>query len=234
MQRTISWIKYLFGGIGIFMLVIAVMMTIATRSFVKRAVRVPGVITELIPVSSDDGGQTWKPSVRFRGLDGVDYAYTESFSQNPAPYAVGETVQVLYLRDDPDDARIDSFSSLWAAQVILGVLGTVFTAVGGGIILAQRMARRRKAWMEAYGTAVQTEFQRVELNESLEVNGRHPWRIVSQWLNPATGKLHVFNSENLWFDPTKFVAGKHVTVLYDPADPRRYHMDVSFLPQLAE
>ena len=67
------------------------------------------------------------------------------------------------------------------------------------------------------------------------VNGQHPWRILAQWQNPATGKLHLFHSENLWFDPSRFVATqKQVRVLIDPQQPNRYSMDLSFLPELAD
>jgi hypothetical protein len=65
------------------------------------------------------------------------------------------------------------------------------------------------------------------------LNGRSPWRIVAQWQNPESGQLHVFNSENLWFDPTRYVTTKQLKVLLDPKDATRYHIDVSFLPQLA-
>lgn len=51
--------------------------------------------------------------------------------------------------------------------------------------------------------------------------------------NPESGHLHVFNSENLWFDPTQHVTTKQLRVLLDPNDATRYHIDVSFLPQLA-
>ena len=86
----------------------------------------------------------------------------------------------------------------------------------------------------AYGNAIQTDFQGVERNTSLEVNGKNPWRVTSQWLDPASNKLRVFHSENLWFDPTQFVKAKTVTVLLDPKNPKRYYMDVSFLPELDE
>jgi hypothetical protein len=83
----------------------------------------------------------------------------------------------------------------------------------------------------AHGNAIQTDLQGIAQNTSLEINGQYPWRITSQYLDPATRKLRVFHSENLWFDPTRFVTAKQVTVMLDPKDPRRYHMDVSFLPE---
>jgi hypothetical protein len=51
-------------------------------------------------------------------------------------------------------------------------------------------------------------------------------------MDPTSNKVRVFHSENLYFDPTQYVNRKQVTVLLDPENPKRYHMDVSFLPQL--
>ncbi len=74
----------------------------------------------------------------------------------------------------------------------------------------------------------------VERDLSVEMNGSNPWRIVSQWQNPASGNVRVFHSEHLWFDPGEYVKAGKITVLLDPRDERRYHMDVSFLPKLEE
>ena len=74
--------------------------------------------------------------------------------------------------------------------------------------------------------------QGVDRNTSVEINGKNPWRITSQWLDPNSNTMRIFHSENLWFDPTRFVKRKQVTVLLDPNNPKRYHMDTSFLPEV--
>ena len=56
------------------------------------------------------------------------------------------------------------------------------------------------------------------------MNGRSPWRIVSRWLDPARNELHLFESENLWFDPAPFITWKRIRV---SIDSKRYSMDVS-------
>jgi hypothetical protein len=170
--------------------------------------------------------------VRFVAPSGAEIEFQTSYSQSPAPYDVGERVEVLFRPDHPHDARISGFGSLWALPTIFGGMGLVFAGIGGGILLSGVLGKRKKNYLMAYGNAIETDFQGVELNGSLEVNGRNPWRIVSQWLDPASNKLRVFHSENLWFDPTKFVTRKQVTVLLDPRNPKRYHMDISFLPEL--
>jgi hypothetical protein len=168
--------------------------------------------------------------VRFTTPGGREITYTESFSGNPAPYDVGDPVEVLYSEDNPGKGRVKGFMSLWMGPVILTAIGVPFVAFGGGFLLAQRSGKRKKDYLMAYGTAIETDVQGVERNTSLEVNGKNPWRITSQYLDPATNKVRVFHSENLWFDPANFVKSKQVTVLLDPKNPRSYHMDISFLP----
>ncbi|MFL6647263.1 MAG: hypothetical protein ACJ8KO_04815, partial [Sulfurifustaceae bacterium] len=79
--------------------------------------------------------------------------------------------------------------------------GALPVLAGGGILYARRRAARRIQELRRHGTPVQTDFQNVEQNMRVKVNGRSPWRIVSQWKNPNTGELHLFESENLWFRP---------------------------------
>jgi hypothetical protein len=234
-MKKIGWVTYLFAGIGLAMLVGAAALALSTRKFIATAAHAPGTVVELREVrDKDDGSVTYKPVVTFTPPQGTPVTFESSFSSRPPAYSVGENVDVLFAPDDPSKARINGFGSLWFGPLILSILGAIFTAVGGGIILFRRLSERRKQWLMAYGNAIQTDFQSIERNTSLKVNGRSPWRIISQWQNPESARLHVFRSENLWFDPTQFVKVKQVTVLLDPKNPQRYHMDVSFLPQLAD
>jgi hypothetical protein len=223
---------YVFLGIGILMLILALVLWSKTRGFIARAASTQGTVTELVEVRDDDDGSlTFKPVVKFVAASGEEISFTSSYSSRPAPYDVGETVEVIYL---PGDARIKGFGSLWFGPLILGVLGTVFAAIGSSILFIGRADARKAKYLMAYGDAIQTDLQGVTHNTSLTVNGRHPWRITSQWLDPVSNKVRVFNSANLWFDPTRFVTARQVTVLLDPKDPKRYHMDVSFLPEREE
>ncbi|HET9472466.1 MAG TPA: DUF3592 domain-containing protein [Steroidobacteraceae bacterium] len=234
-MKKLRVLIHIFLGIGGLMLLGALLLWNNTRRFIANADTAQGQVIELIEVrDQDDGSISYKPVVTYEAANGRSITFTASFSSKPAPYDVGESVEVLYAPHDPHDARIKGFSSLWLGPTILGGLGMVFAGVGGGMLLARRGGKRKKRYLMAYGNAIQTELQGVDRNTSLEVNGKNPWRITSQWLDPASNKLRVFHSENLWFDPTQFVKAKTLTVLLDPKDPKRYHMDVSFLPELDE
>ena len=72
----------------------------------------------------------------------------------------------------------------------------------------------------------------MEQNASLTVNGMHPYRILCQWLDPATNQMHVFHSANIWYNPSKFVPDKTIEVLIDRDNPRRYSVETPFLPKV--
>lgn len=223
---------YISLAIGALMLFIALVLWNKTRIFVARATTAQGVVTELIVVRDKDGGSdTYKPAVKFTTPDGQEVNFTSSFSSRPPAYDVGESVPVLYLPGKPQEARLKGFGSLWLGPTILAGLGAVFALIGGSILYAGRMGAKKRDYLMAYGNSIQTDVQGVDRNTSLKVNGRSPWRITSQWLDPAKNKLRIFHSENIWFDPAKFITSKQVTVLLDPKDPKRYYMDTSFLPE---
>lgn len=228
-----GFLSVLFGVIGLGLLAGAIALALNTRSFISTAKRAQGSVIELIEKRDSDGSVTYKPVVAFTADSGASVNFTSSFSSNPPAYDVGEGVEVLYAPDNPNKARIRGFGSLWLGPTILGGIGAVFASIGFGILIASRLNKKKQDWLMAYGTEIQAEFQSVERNTSLKVNGRSPWRIVAQWQNPETGQLHVFNSENVWFDPTKHVTTKQLKVLLDPKNSKRYHVDISFLPQLA-
>ncbi|GAA3913197.1 hypothetical protein [Luteimonas lutimaris] len=113
------------------------------------------------------------------------------------------------------------------------LLGLAFALVGGGILGYGIAAKRRRAWLLANGRPVPAIFDHVEVNTTVAVNDKHPFRIVGHWHDHTRNELHVFRSANLWVDPSPFVTdGQSLRVLVDPGKPSRYHMDISFLPKV--
>ncbi len=200
-----------------------------TRAFIDRTEEAPGTV-----VAVQLSGDYYHPVVQFNTAAGQSRIFRSSVGSRPSTYDVGESVTVVYDPSRPTEARIRSFLSLWGGPAGLGGLGTVFFLVGGGILLGRRLSAARGERLQRYGTPVVTEYQGVERNTCLSINGQHPWRIVTQWQDPRTGTLHLFHSQNLWFDPTRHINKKQITVYVDRKAPKHHHMDVSFLPKLAE
>jgi hypothetical protein len=164
--------------------------------------------------------------------NGEEVEFVDSLSSYPPSYTIKETVQVLYLPNQPHKAGIKG-AGQYTGVLVLSLLGGVFFLVGAGISLVLWRKNRLNSWLQRHGRRVQAKIVNVGLDQSLMVNGRHPFQISAQWQNPSTTKLHVFESPNIWFDPSPYIKQETVSVLIDPHDPSRYLVDISFLPQLA-
>ena len=231
-MKTIAIIKYAFAAIGLALLAGGLLWWQSTRSFLAQASMAEGTVVALRLSRSSDSS-AYYPVVRYATADGRTIEFVSSAGSNPPSYSEGEKVQVLFQPANPRHAKINGFFSLWGGPLIFGGLGAVFLAIGGGIIAATTLSARRGEYLRTHGMPVQASFRGVELNESLTVNGSHPWRIVTQWQDPATSQVHVFRSANLWFDPSEYIRADKLTVFIDPVNPKKHWVDVSFLPKPA-
>ena len=63
------------------------------------------------------------PMVDFTSADGKRREFQDSTGSNPPSYDVGDRVEVLYRADDPGNARINGFLSLWLLPLIFSGVG---------------------------------------------------------------------------------------------------------------
>lgn len=232
-MKAITIVKYVFGLIGAALLAGAFFMYRSTSDFLAEAIKTEGTVVDLA-LSRSSNSTTYSPIVQFTSRDGQAIEFISSFSSNPPSYRKGEKVEVLYLPVNPQDAKISGFFSLWGGVSIVGGLGAVFFAIGTGIMLAGRLKERKNDYLLKHGAPIETQFQSVSVNTAFSDNGRNPFVILTQWQNPATSEIHVFRSDNIWFDPSNYVAGKKITVYIEQGNPKNYHVDLSFLPRFAE
>ncbi|MFI5660798.1 DUF3592 domain-containing protein [Streptomyces sp. NPDC051684] len=70
--------------------------------------------------------------------DGTPHTFRSSTGSNPPAYEQGERDEVLYRADDPEDARINGFLSLWLLPLIFGGIGLIVAAVAAVIAMVGR------------------------------------------------------------------------------------------------
>lgn len=203
-----------------------------TRHFVDTAISAQGVVTANVRSQSTAGRTTFHPRVRFRTADGQEISFISSIGTRPPVYRVNDPVRVLYDPQDPYHASIQSLMNLWILPIILCGLGIFFGSAGVVAAVLQIVGARRKAWLQQNGRRILAQFTRVELNKSVRVNGLHPYIMVCQWLDPASNRMQVFKSANIWFDPSSYISAKTLEVLVDPDNSHRYLVDTSFLPKV--
>ena len=109
-------------GLGIALLVIALLLGMRTSSFVKRATAVPGVVEAL-----NAGGS--HPQIQFTTPEGARISYPQGgliFG-----YKTGQAVRVLFEPHDPaGTARIDAIGALWFDSIGLSFIGAIALLVG--------------------------------------------------------------------------------------------------------
>ena len=217
-------LSWLFLLIGIGCLAGAGYLYSNTSEFVANARRAPGTVVAL---------RSGAPEVKFRAHDGREIQFTSSVSSKPPAYSVGEKVEVLYRPERPEDAQVNAFMSLWLGVIILGALGSGFSLVGAAMVFGLGSRKAADPALKLSGMSIQTDFQGVERDTSYSEGGGHPFLVVTQWKNPATGEIHLFHSDPLWYDPTAHIKTSKITVYIERGNPEKYFMDISFLPKLA-
>ncbi|WP_013320872.1 DUF3592 domain-containing protein [Gloeothece verrucosa] len=233
-NKLFSIVGSVFGLLGLGMLFGSWLSFSGTQDFLKNSVSSVGTVIDLRVKSSydHDGGSIYYPRVSFQTEKAEKIDFESNFGTNPPAYKVGQQVPVLYHPDNPDQAQIKSFWSLWFVSILLLGMGGIFTVVGLSLLLSLKLQKQQSSLL-AKGQQLLTHFAGVQLNTAIAVNGNHPYQIISQWLNPVTNEVHVFYSEPIWFNPEEFIESQDILVYVDSSDFNNYYMDISFLPQMA-
>ncbi|WP_085901275.1 DUF3592 domain-containing protein [Kiloniella majae] len=238
-MKTIKILKYIFMSVGLITLSVMGIWSYTTHNFVDNAHSAQGTVIDLIQSRSSSSSSTsnsyvYRPEVIFQTATGEEVTFQSSTGSNPPAYNRGEKVSVLYNPENPQDAKIDGTLSLWLGPLILGVIGFIFSAFGIGLSVYFYKKEKLKNYLLRHGSHVTARIDSITENTSVRVNGRYPFQITAQWQDPVSGTLHLFKSDNIWFNPTDHIQRDTVTVLVDQSDPEKYFVDLSFLPKTVE
>ena len=98
---------------------------INTRKFVSAATKTKGTVIRLDPRQGSKGGTVYLPIFEFRTVDGQVMTVAHDSAQKPPQYKVGQSIDVLYNPENPQDAKISGSTNLYLLPVILAVVGVV-------------------------------------------------------------------------------------------------------------
>ena len=222
--------KHLLPLIGTVLLLTSLFFQQKTKAFIAKAVETEGVVIDL---AKSIHSNTYAPVVRFNSRDGAQIEFKSDYSSNRPSYSVRQIVKVFYNPQNPQDAKINGFMTLWGPAAIFGGIGTLFLSVSAGIAMAATLRKRADDYLRRNGVQIMTDFKGIHINTNIRINGRCPFRILAQWKDPDTSEIHIFHSKNIWYDPPQYIDQKQITVFVDRRNVKKYFMDVSFLPRMA-
>jgi hypothetical protein len=127
----------IFGVVGLLSLYAAWRMVANTRAFQRTAAHATGVVTALKEESRENEKlevtRAFYPVVAFQTQDGKRVTFTSDVAADQYASPVGETIKVLYDPANPQKARIESFESLGAGPITLGIFGLAF--IGAALLI---------------------------------------------------------------------------------------------------
>ena len=225
-----------FAGVGLVFVLVSLWNVRSTKQFLAQSETAHGEVIDLVLGSSRTGdsgtsSSVYYPVVRFATHEGEYIEFQSGIGSQPPAYRVGDRVTVRYRPDNPYRAKIDSFFQLWFLSVLFGGLGFVFGSIGLVLILVVYRTSRKEKWLLSNGQIIYADLERVILDRSIRMRGRNLYRILCQWLEPRTQTVCVFRSKPIWYNPEDFLHQDKIPVRIDPANPRRYVVDLSFLPK---
>lgn len=134
-----SMIGIVFAVVGVVLLAIGVKIYLSTKKFLATAVGAQGTVIEMVERTrrdrEGDVSTMWAPKVRFE-VAGKPIEFESSIGASPPRYKEGQTIDVKYDPQDPNNAKVASGSSYWTGPIILGGLGVIFTIVGLAMAIA--------------------------------------------------------------------------------------------------
>ncbi|MBL4784484.1 MAG: DUF3592 domain-containing protein [Cohaesibacteraceae bacterium] len=126
-----------FAVIGIGLLYFSVSDYRSTSAFIAETKKAEGTVIEMIEElregmgPNERRGYVYLPRVEFIDNGGIKQIFTSNSANSEL--SVGEIVEVFYREDKPEDARINSFSTLWLPPIIMALFGVIFILVGSGV-----------------------------------------------------------------------------------------------------
>ncbi|MBL9147217.1 MAG: DUF3592 domain-containing protein [Phycisphaerae bacterium] len=142
LELAATWgrrIGIIFTVIGIGMQVGAGIAAVRTWNWRSHSKEATGIVMDLDARRSSGSGSrrgstTYAEHVQFATPDGTTVEFYSSVSTS-SPFQPGTKVPVRYNPDNPSDADIDTVLRAWFVPGIIGIMGIVFTFIGGGIWL---------------------------------------------------------------------------------------------------
>ena len=122
-----------------------------------------------------------------------------------------------------------------AAGTLGGIIGLPFFLVGGtfagiGGWMLKEVKETKQVWSELKekGYLIYAQVVSMDYNQSITLNGRHPYVLKCEYENPDTGKIYTFTSEDFYSNPIDHIESVEVPVYVDSlTNPKYYYVDVS-------
>ena len=109
------------------------------------------------------------PDIRYQTEDGKNITFTSSSGSYPSPYRKGDKVEILYDPENPLEARIMSFRSMWLFPVLFFGIGGILIITGSVILMWKWFSGSKIEWFKRNGMPIMAEIEKINVNKKLRL-----------------------------------------------------------------
>ena len=125
-------------------------------------------------------------------------------------------------------------SDAFMVGLIFGGIGAIFLILGIIFLIVELCKKKRSDALLASGHYILGEGVYIAANINVNVNGRYPYHIIVQYIDPH-GVRHIFRSPGLRIFRDPELLGKKVKVYVENDNFKHYYVDVDeILPKYVE
>jgi hypothetical protein len=144
LRRILGFVRVVFFVSGTCCLVLSAIFAIARAFFIRNAIEATGSVVRLEErFNADTQSVEYAPVFGFVAKDGRSYTIPSQIATSPPEFVVGDTVRVLYPRNNPQKARIASFWQFWFLPVVLALVSAAHGCIVSALVLFERRWNRR-------------------------------------------------------------------------------------------
>ena len=227
------WVGYTFGAIGAGLLIAAVYMYRTDNELAIKGQTALGIVVDF---RWEKGGRRAtggrgsdprnfdyyrEPIVRFTTRTGQTIQFPAISANHSEGLKVGDTIEVVYLPENPDTVDIKGSERLSTAALVFAIMGSAFLIPTIVLNLVPALKRRRRAADLARaagdGNVISAKVSSVRRIHPADVGGAYSIQIVAHWRNPASGKMQEFESGAIELDTKGYAKEKGLPVWVEPS-----------------
>ena len=183
----------MFTFMGMLFLILGIMF--CQPLFSKNYIATTATISRIIDCSNSSSSCQNKIYLTYE-VNGKAYESTVNISSTS--YYEGKEITIYYDTNKPSNVLIKSVILIF---LIFPVFGLLFIGIGiGGLIFNWHKIKSNEILKET-GLGIQAKYLKTRLNPYYRVNGKYPYKITCEGVNPYDNKKYIYESENIWFDP---------------------------------
>ena len=120
------WHSMALAAVAMLLSTISAYNYLSTNSLLKNSAEAHGIVAGF-----DRSRGSYRPVVVYLDKHGREYSHTSPVGSGKPRFLVGDRVTVIHAPDDPSNAKILDFWSLWFGTIITAILGAAFWLCSG-------------------------------------------------------------------------------------------------------